>query len=406
MPLSKRKPRKDDDDQVIKVNPTVNAIFTSVFLAQVVCTFAALFFSKGVVTCPVDGQTACALLLASCIGCFACITVVKGVSGAVGAFLSRTVFPGDDPLATKKTRHKYEDQMWQLAIHASMSAFEAYILFFEEGTVDFWKDYTQFWTPHPRSNQMSKDSIHVLYLLQMAIWIVTCFQHRFVEERHKDYFMMYAHHVVTIALVALSYFNNYMRIGVVVLFIHDLSDIPVDLLKIFNYCQLEGPKGLFLVEIIFVTNLVGWAYLRFYLYFTKVIWYGVLYGAREIASSPTETCFHDWNLAHGGSREGPYTRGHPKTWKPGDGSFSLIENIRAVPYHAACLPYYWESAALLLALQLMHIIWYFMFLRILYRMINESSDSLHDAGREVYEGDSGDEGEGGPSAAAAKKKRN
>ena len=50
MPLSKRRPRKDDDDQVIKVNPTVNAIFTSVFLAQVVGTFAALFLSLGVVT--------------------------------------------------------------------------------------------------------------------------------------------------------------------------------------------------------------------------------------------------------------------------------------------------------------------------------------------------------------------
>ena len=48
MPLSRRRLGKDDDDQVIKVNPTVNAIFTSVFLAQVVGA-AALFFSLGVV---------------------------------------------------------------------------------------------------------------------------------------------------------------------------------------------------------------------------------------------------------------------------------------------------------------------------------------------------------------------
>ena len=168
--------------------------------------------------------------------------------------------------------------------------------------------------------------------------------------------MMYAHHVVTIALVALSYFNNYMRIGVVVLFIHDLSDIPVDLLKIFNYCQLEGPKGLFLVEMIFVTNLVGWAYLRFYLYFTKVIWYGCC-TAREVASSPTETCFHDWNLAHGGSREGPYTRRAPEDMEAGRRQLLVDREHPCDPYHAACLPYYWESAALLLALQLMHIIW-------------------------------------------------
>ena len=34
--------------------------------------------------------------------------------------------------------------------------------------------------------------MHLLYLLQMAIWIGTCFSHRFVEERHKDYVMMCA----------------------------------------------------------------------------------------------------------------------------------------------------------------------------------------------------------------------
>jgi len=131
-------------------------------------------------------------------------------------------------------------------------------------------------------------------MVQMSIWVVTCFQHRFIEERHKDYFLMYTHHLVTIALVACSYFNSYLRIGVLVLcamergarillrpapffswtsahrrenfffhrYMHDVSDIPVDLLKIFNYCQLEGPRGLFLLEGVFITNLCTWAYYR------------------------------------------------------------------------------------------------------------------------------------------------
>ena len=29
----------------------------------------------------------------------------------------------------------------------------------------------------------------------------TCFIHRFVDERRKDYFVMYLHHIVTITLV-------------------------------------------------------------------------------------------------------------------------------------------------------------------------------------------------------------
>ena len=42
---------------------------------------------------------------------------------------------------------------------------------------------------------------------------------------------------MTIALLYLSYSYNYVRIGVIVLYLHDISDIIVDLLKIFNYCQ-------------------------------------------------------------------------------------------------------------------------------------------------------------------------
>ena len=53
----------------------------------------------------------------------------------------------------------------------------------------------------------------------------------------------YVHHVVTIALVWGSYSYNYVRIGTVVLYLHDLSDIMVDLLKLTNYMKLEGPKG-------------------------------------------------------------------------------------------------------------------------------------------------------------------
>ena len=43
----------------------------------------------------------------------------------------------------------------------------------------------------------------------------------------------------TIALVGCSYYYNYIRIGVLVLYLHDVSDIFADLLKLFNYCELE-----------------------------------------------------------------------------------------------------------------------------------------------------------------------
>ena len=124
---------------------------------------------------------------------------------------------------------------------------------------------------------------------------------------------MYVHHVVTIALVWGSYSYNYVRIGTV-LYLHDLSDIMVDLLKLTNYMKLEGRRAAspppqpsattgrrppyaprlrghaiyasFLVEI--CSNFVTWFYLRLYVYPLHVVWRGVIYGSREAITAPVK----------------------------------------------------------------------------------------------------------------------
>jgi hypothetical protein len=72
--------------------------------------------------------------------------------------------------------------------------------------------------------------------------IYTGFSHRFLEQYHKDYVVMFVHHIVTILLVAGSHSMNFHRIGILVLYVHDVSDITVDLLKLTNYLKLEGPS--------------------------------------------------------------------------------------------------------------------------------------------------------------------
>lgn len=112
------------------------------------------------------------------------------------------------------------------------------------------------------------------------MWIYTCVVHRFFDERRKDYFVMYVHHVATIALVAGSAHIGYYRSGLVVLFVHDASDVAIDVLKMANYMALEGPGGFFLSEIAFVVNLITWTYYRLYLFPKEVIWAST-FGASE-----------------------------------------------------------------------------------------------------------------------------
>jgi len=393
MPEAKRAASKKAKDAPYTPPPVTDAVLTALFGAEVLGALYSLSSGQIPYGCPLPPLQCAIALVVACVVIFPTISAVKVTSAWVGGGFSRTALAHvGDPLAKKKTMHKFQDQMWQLFIHVTMTAFETYILFYERGGVNWYQDYAAFWTPIPYSQENSP-SVHIFYLVQLAIWIDTCFSHRFIEERHKDYVMMYLHHIVTIMLVWGSYSFNYVRVGTVVLFVHDLSDIIVDLLKIFNYLKLEGPKGAFLVELAFLSNLVVWAYLRLYIFPLRIVFRGVWWGGREVV---------EWHLANGyrhpDHEQVPVERlfvKNGKLGKPsftvGAGDFDLLEDIRLNPTNDY-IKMYWTAGTLLTVLFVMHIIWYFMFWRILYSILFKSNtSSLHEAGEEVYEGDSDEE---------------
>ena len=50
------------------------------------------------------------------------------------------------------------------------------------------------------------------------------------------------------------YVSGQLRVGLLVLAVHDISDVFLDIMKMANYLKVEGPSGLFLTEIAFVIN--------------------------------------------------------------------------------------------------------------------------------------------------------
>merc|ERR1719350_1597680 len=62
-----------------------------------------------------------------------------------------------------------------------------------------------------------------------------------------------------------SLYNGELGFGLLILFVHDASDVMLDLMKMCNYLKLEGTHGLYLTEIAFVLNTyVCWPYFRLY----------------------------------------------------------------------------------------------------------------------------------------------
>jgi len=269
----------------------------------------------------------------SLVATFVVVNVCRVVFQQVGLRLSTK-----DSLKKPTNLRKFGEQSWQLAIHVLMTAYEAYLL--QEVAWRWWYDADTHWSePWQLKGELCPVSVRRLYLGQFGIYFALAYMHRFVDARHNDYFVMFSHHVATLLLVTLSYWNGWMPIGVVVLFIHDLSDIVPDVLKMVNYLGWDSKCGIPIAEAMFVMNLVTWAIFRLWIF----------------------------------------------------PSFAIKSTFVAYPYPVPFFSMGCACRALLIVLFCMHIYWYYLFWRILIKLI-QPGVSGHDAGRE-YEGGSDDDSE-------------
>ena len=82
----------------------------------------------------------------------------------------------------------------------------------------------------------------------------------FFKERKKDFTEMLIHHVVTIALIATSFAKGYTRIGIMVMMVHDTSDILGCLAKMANAVNQKQ-----LLIGIFFPMFMTWFYTRLWI---------------------------------------------------------------------------------------------------------------------------------------------
>ncbi|EHK41610.1 uncharacterized protein TrAtP1_005117 [Trichoderma atroviride] len=98
------------------------------------------------------------------------------------------------------------------------------------------------------------------YLFQAAYWA----QQGVVmllgfEKPRKDFKELVAHHIVTLALIGLSYRFHFTHMGIAVYITHDISDVFLALSKSLHY--IDSP----LVVPVYVSNIFVWIYLRHYI---------------------------------------------------------------------------------------------------------------------------------------------
>nr|AFQ32309.1 FUM17 [Fusarium fujikuroi] len=158
-------------------------------------------------------------------------------------------------ILTTGKQQRFMEQMYTACYLALMGPFGLYVM---KTTPGLWLFRTQgMYHSYPHRNL--GPAIKFCYLFQAAY----CVQQSAVlvlhlEKPRKDHMELTLHHIITIALIALSYRFHFTHIGISVYITHDISDLFLATSKSLNYLghRLQTPAFSFCV--------LAWIYLRHY----------------------------------------------------------------------------------------------------------------------------------------------
>ncbi|XP_035273714.1 ceramide synthase 2 [Anguilla anguilla] len=97
-------------------------------------------------------------------------------------------------------------------------------------------DTREVWTGFPKQSMLH--SQYWYYIVEMSFYWSLLFSVAF-DIKRKDFKEQIIHHFATLILLAFSWCANYIRIGTLVMIIHDASDVLLESAKLFNYAKWE-----------------------------------------------------------------------------------------------------------------------------------------------------------------------
>lgn len=103
----------------------------------------------------------------------------------------------------------------------------------------------------------------------MAFYLSLSFSH-FSETRRKDFWQMFIHHMITLTLLSVSWSINAIRGGSLIVFVHDIADVLLEASKAAKYARYEKT-----CTSIFVAFILVWISTRLGV-FSKIVYCGLL----------------------------------------------------------------------------------------------------------------------------------
>ncbi|XP_018016237.1 ceramide synthase 6-like [Hyalella azteca] len=128
------------------------------------------------------------------------------------------------------TMEKYIDCAWQLVYYVGFCITGIVVLHDKP----WLYDVRHCWYSFPM--QFPQSELWWYYMVALGFYWCQTATH-FMQPRRHDSAHMLCHHIVTILLTSLSWVCNFVRIGSLILFLHECADIPLLIAKICGYCK-------------------------------------------------------------------------------------------------------------------------------------------------------------------------
>ncbi|CAG5136126.1 unnamed protein product, partial [Candidula unifasciata] len=154
---------------------------------------------------------------------------------------------------------KYLDSSWRGVFYFVIFWYGLYLhldkpWFYD--TLYMWKGW-----PH---HHVSED-IYWYYMVEGAFYISLLFS-LFTDHKRKDFSQMVIHHVATLLLMMLSWISNFVRVGTLVLVIHDAVDSWMEFGKVAKYLGYDR-----VCEVFFYIFMLVWIITRMIIFPFRII---------------------------------------------------------------------------------------------------------------------------------------
>ena len=244
-------------------------------------------------------------------------------------------------ISKKKAKTRFAEQAWILLYYGAFWSTGMYIMY----NSDYWLNLRGLWKNWPIREMDGLAKWY--YLVQFAFWLQQIVVVN-IEERRKDHWQMFTHHIITCTLVFTSYGYHQTRVGTLLLCLLDIVDILFPLAKIMKYLGLKTlcdiTFGVFMVTYFVTRHIIYmWTCWSIYKHIPEEIQYGCYKGGDENLQGPFPVP-NDWSHL-------------TKPFRDPVGLVCWNNNIK------------WGFLVMLLALQVVLLIWFIMILKVAYKVI-------------------------------------